>query len=61
MKAEIIFNTPDPRVALTFPGFQCAGIDPESTLMISGLPLAFAQEMRRRWNAWHEPEEVTGP
>jgi hypothetical protein len=56
MHAEIEFDTPNPQVKLVFPGYDCTGLRPGTTLTISGLPLAFAQELRKRWNAWPAPE-----
>jgi hypothetical protein len=53
-RAELEFNTPDPRVMVTFPGYECEGVRPGVTLRIEGLPFAFAKELQRRWNSFHE-------
>ena len=50
MRAEIIFNTPDPRVAITFPGFESVSLTAGQTWMIGGLPLDLAQELKKRWD-----------
>ena len=58
MRAEIIFNTPDPRVAITFPGFESASLPADTMWMIGGLPLDLAQELKRRWDFYEPaPEE----
>ena len=58
MRAELEFDTPDPRVRLVFPGYECEGILPGSTLSISGLPFVFAKELQKRWNAYDEGKQA---
>jgi len=54
MRAELEFDTPRPTVVLRFPGFECEGIPPGSTMSIGNLPFVFAKELQKRWNTYAE-------
>lgn len=56
MRAELEFDTPNPRVILRFPGFTCEGIQPGEVMSIGNLPFAFAKELQKRWNAYAEEQ-----
>lgn len=57
MRAELEFDTPDPRVRVVFSHLESLGFNQTATMTITGLSFAFAKELQRRWNAAEENHE----